>query len=1129
MEIDTSGVIGGGQCGEKNSAVKRTRPAASTERSRSLPFARYSKHGLRTAAIVTALLAALVAPGSPAAAEENEPPTNVPDVPGGEPKIAAVVPAGELQQRRVPPKPETSVVPPGYSDRNLHLKLVEGSRARLVNGDLRATGQPAIALLNRTLAQFPGTTLQRMFSRPEAVLDAEKARIEARSGRQQADKNLWFRVQLADELDAIEVMDALNALDIVEIAYAEPLPAPLPITPNFEPLQLYLDAPTNGIDADYAKTVAGGRGDNVKIIDIEYAWNQNHEDLSKAVGANIDNGTPCPLGNDNNHGTAVLGELIADDNGIGVTGIVPDASIGMVNTARLEGADCVVRVAEAIDHAHDNLVAGDIILLELQVRGPDPTCTGDGAPNGYVALEWIAAWYDAIVSATSDGILVVEAAGNGSCDYDSGFYGSTFPQDRPDSGAIIVGAGTAPGGTAPRLGRLGFSSHGTRVDLQGPGELVFTTGYGTYQTGPVNEWYRSDFSGTSSASPVVAGAAAALSSIAQERGLLLSPTQIRSILKTTGIPQDTSAAGALPGNIGPLPDLQAAIGAIPSCPADDSFEPNDLQAEAAGLSTGFIELGITCDDDWYLIPAAAGTTINVSAVFSHSTGDVDITLHDPTGLQVASSLSGTDDEEIGPYVATMAGAYAVRVYGYLGAQNIYDLSVAVTDFAGSSGLVVLSTPCVVYDTDAAGESAFVGGETREVQVTGALSGQGGASSCVPAGASSVVFTISSIDPLTEGNLLLTPANVPATGSAGVVNYGAVNGLNNANTVTVPVSALGAVDLGANAGPLGAVQTTDVRLVAVGFYSPDVDPDLKFFPLNPCAVADTRTNQSASDVFDGPNNDGLWPMGSAFPDIDVVGVFPAGQGGGNTDCGVPASADAVMVNVVAVNMEGGSGHLSVGTGGTDPINEAATPFAVLSPKMNNGATTIVRLDASETVAIDVDGDVGASTMIRVEILGYYDNDVAGLDFVDVTPCAVFDTRTNQGATGTFAGERQHGAANTTTYQISGGSVPVGQGGIVDAGGGTGTCGVPDDAEAVLINLEAVNALIEGNFWVSAAGETTTGGVLNFNNVTPKMNNANAVVVPLSTAGQLDLEINAGNFTPVGTDVAHARGIILGFYK
>ena len=42
----------------------------------------------------------------------------------------------------------------------------------------------------------------------------------------------------------------------------------------------------------------------------------------------------------------------------------------------------------------------------------------------------------------------------------------------------------------------------------------------------------------------------------------------------------------------------------------------------------------------------------------------------------------------------------------------------------------------------------------------------------------------------------------------------------------------------------------------------------------------------------------------------------------------------------------------------------------------------------------------------------------------------------------------------------------------------------------------------------------------------MNNSNAVVVPLSDAGQLDLFVNA----PLndGNPTVHARGVVLGFY-
>ena len=121
-------------------------------------------------------------------------------------------------------------------------------------------------------------------------------------------------------------------------------------------------------------------------------------------------------------------------------------------------------------------------------------------------------------SATSQGIIVVEAAGNGGENLDGLEYGSPFPAGRPDSGAIIVGAGAAPGcGTARRPARAVVSTYGTRVDVQGWGECVTTTGYGQLQSGAdENVFYTSQFNGTSSASAIVAAAAAALSSAREQ-------------------------------------------------------------------------------------------------------------------------------------------------------------------------------------------------------------------------------------------------------------------------------------------------------------------------------------------------------------------------------------------------------------------------------------------------------------------------------------------------------------------------------------------------------------------------------------------------------------------------------------
>ncbi len=427
------------------------------------------------------------------------------------------------------------------------------------------------------LSAYPGLEVRRLFSRPEEVLSQEKARIEAKSGREQADLNLFYRLILEPGADAEKLIDELNALPVVELAYPEPLPQPPPgsgtrlwsTTPDFEDQQGYLDAAPQGIDAEYAWSQPGGRGDRSKIVDVEYSWNQTHEDLSKAAapGALIPNGTPvdpcdldpnCPPERYRNHGTGVLGILVGDDNGFGVTGIAPDADIGMVNAFGPQG----YILADAIDIAHANLDDGDVILIEqqwIELGGPDGCSDG---VCGYVPVEIMLEFYAVIVSATSDGIIVVEAAGNGNENLDDAHsYGDPFPQGLSDSGAIMVGAGAAPGCTSPPRGRLHFSTYGSRVDLQGWGECMVSTGYGYLQGGTDPDlWYTDRFGGTSGASAMVAGAAALLSSVARGRdNITPTPTQVREILRATGTAQDTTSPGALAGHIGPLPDLLAAL------------------------------------------------------------------------------------------------------------------------------------------------------------------------------------------------------------------------------------------------------------------------------------------------------------------------------------------------------------------------------------------------------------------------------------------------------------------------------------------------------------------------------------------------------------------------------------------
>ncbi|MBA4377683.1 MAG: hypothetical protein C0395_03360 [Gemmatimonas sp.] len=110
--------------------------------------------------------------------------------------------------------------------------------------------------------------------------------------------------------------------------------------------------------------------------------------------------------------------------------------------------------------------------------------------------------------------------------------------------------------------RMAFSSYGPRFDLQGWGENVTTTGHNfdLYSAEGLNLHYTKLFSGTSSASPIVAGAVACLQGWWAGSGQTtpIPPALMRSTLKTTGTAQDS--VGTKP--IGPRPNLAAAIATL---------------------------------------------------------------------------------------------------------------------------------------------------------------------------------------------------------------------------------------------------------------------------------------------------------------------------------------------------------------------------------------------------------------------------------------------------------------------------------------------------------------------------------------------------------------------------------------
>jgi hypothetical protein len=459
----------------------------------------------------------------------------------------------------------------------LEVKFAENLQVRGGGAALRSAHAESLARVQGALASagasevtplVQGVTAERMTELAEAA--------RARSGRPAPDLASWYSVTLPGGANADAVAAQLRSLP--EVAYAYPAPEPVPApgtavlapaepaavassTPDFTGLQGYLRPAPQGIDADFSRHDQRARGAGVAIADLEYDWDMSHEDLQLDASSDL-GGTVYPRFSQfmDEHGTAVFGELVARDNGYGVTGSVPDATMyGISPTFRLPSGNTSWRPGPALAYLASLgvLKAGDAVLLEQQTVGPQ-------GGNNFAPLEWIPSVFDAIRLLTDLGVVVVETGGNGNQNVDGADYMqggiAWFDRSVHDSGAILVGAGSSGDHE-----RLRFSNYGSAFDLQGWGQNIVTTGSNGSLQGGTNPAtrdtrYTRTFGGTSGAGPIVTGAVVAIQSYLKSTGRApWSAWQIADLLVSTGTPQGPATADQ---HIGPLPDLAAALRAI---------------------------------------------------------------------------------------------------------------------------------------------------------------------------------------------------------------------------------------------------------------------------------------------------------------------------------------------------------------------------------------------------------------------------------------------------------------------------------------------------------------------------------------------------------------------------------------
>lgn len=340
-----------------------------------------------------------------------------------------------------------------------------------------------------------------------------------------------------------------------------------PFDEDFFRAQGYLKpAAEGGIDAGFAWEFTKGAG--VTFADLERGWYPQHQDL-RTITPTYYGGTNWVDGD--NHGTSVLGVVGASDNTFGVVGIAPGVSTVKLTSSYQAAGASHSKVANALAAVLPSLIAGDVLLIEVQKSLKPVECE---------LLDFIA-----IKNATDSDIIVIEVAGNGGFDLDgadgrvvdvmSGGVARIRSLNRGsanfmDSGAIMVGASHAAflaDGRHRRLNPTGSgpeSNFGSRIDCYAWGEGIATTSTMSDELGAspdaptppdLKSKYTNSFGGTSGAGAIIAGVALLLQSRYQDKNggarlLNFEPElrDMRTILSTRGT--------ASPDPIGVMPDLK---------------------------------------------------------------------------------------------------------------------------------------------------------------------------------------------------------------------------------------------------------------------------------------------------------------------------------------------------------------------------------------------------------------------------------------------------------------------------------------------------------------------------------------------------------------------------------------------
>lgn len=318
-----------------------------------------------------------------------------------------------------------------------------------------------------------------------------------------------------------------------------------------------------------AQQEAGKR--EVKVAVIDGGIDRNHPDLKDNVISSVNIMDPMRKAPADLHGTHVAGIIAAQSgNHIGGAGVNPNAKIMGIDVFNGSRWAYDYIIAEGIMYAIEN----DAEVINMSLGSPFPSPIIEAA----------------VQTAIESGITVVAAAGN------SGINTMEYPAAY--EGVISVGS------TNENKKLSEYSTFGPSVDLVAPGEAIYSTAYNgksTYQK----------LSGTSMASPVVAGVASLLKSQSKE----LTPFEIENILELSADDLGDKGYDVKFGH-GLINPVAALNFDLKKLPVDPSLSPEEIAKNAKALELAEAEtvkgvLNSPNKIDWFSTEVTGGDYIQL--------------------------------------------------------------------------------------------------------------------------------------------------------------------------------------------------------------------------------------------------------------------------------------------------------------------------------------------------------------------------------------------------------------------------------------------------------------------------------------------------------------------------------------